>query len=158
MKTSIIYDNKHMTLSNRIVIEKLLDEGKNFVQISYEIGKTNRTISYEIKKHREKKQGLMINNKSYTVCPKTSKPPYVCNGCSSKKACRKTKFIYIAENANMNYKHTLSNSRKGIDMSNDDFINMNKIISQDIMKGHSFYMICNNHNFPVKERTLYNYV
>ena len=158
MKTSIIYDNKHMTLSNRIVIEKLLNEGKNFVKISNEIGKTNRTISYEIKKHREKKQGLMINNRSYTDCPKTSKPPYVCNSCTSRKGCKKTKFLYIAENANMNYKDTLSNSRKGIDMSNDDFINMNKIISDDIKKGHSFYMICNNHDFPVKERTLYNYV
>lgn len=60
----------------------------------------------------------------------------------------------------MDYKETLTSSRAGIDLTNDEFITMNKIIMEDVKKGHSFYMICKNHKgeFPVKERTLYNYM
>ena len=157
MKTSNVYQ-KHLTLSNRISIEKLLSEGKNFSQIGKEIGKSNRTISYEIKKHREIKTSF--NQYGSVFCPKLKNPPYVCNGCPLRPNCRKVKYIYVAENANMNYKDTLVSSRKGIDLTNEEFINMNKIITSEIKKGHSFYMICHNHKgeFPVKERTLYNYV
>lgn len=56
----------------------------------------------------------------------------------SKKVCKRTKYFYITENAHMNYKNTLSNFRKGIGMTNDYFINMNKIIFEDIKKGISF--------------------
>ena len=158
MNTSDTYQ-KHLSLSNRIIIEKMLDERKNFSQIAKELKKSNRTISYEIKKHRERKLGYQKESKNY-ICPILSKPPYVCNGCSSFKYCRKKKYIYSAENANMNYKNILSKSRQGIDMTNEQFINMNRIITEEIKKGHSFYMICKDHKdeFPVKERTLYNYV
>ena len=159
LETSNVY-NKHLNLSKRIIIEKSLTEGKNFSEIASTLGKSNRTISYEILKHREKKPGLRLNSRTYTHCSKVDKPPYVCNGCPSRNGCRKTKYIYTAENANMDYKNLLSQSRKGIDLTNEEFINMNKIITEDIKKGHSFYMICRNHKheFPVKERTLYNYV
>ena len=159
METSNVYQ-KHLNLSKRIIIEKMLTEGANFKTISEALGKSNRTISYEVLKHREKIPGLKINNKTFTYCPKTDKPPYVCNGCPIRKGCRKTKYIYSAENANMDYKDLLSKSRLGIDLTNDEFINMNRIITEDIKNGHSFYMICRNHKneFPVGERTLYNYV
>ena len=152
MKTSDKYQ-KHLTLSDRILIEKMLDNGDNFSKIANELSKSNRTISYEIKKHRDYKSGY------YSLyCPKVNKPPYVCNGCKIRKGCRKTKYIYVAENAHMNYKDVLTNSRKGIDLTNEEFVNMNRIITDEIKKGHSFYMICKNNSFPVKERTLYNYV
>ena len=156
MNTSNVYQ-KHLSLSQRILIEKMLNERKNFKEISESIGKSNRTISYEIKKHREFKRGF---NYKGICCSQVNKPPYVCNGCPYRLSCRKPKYIYSAENANMDYKDVLVNSRKGIDLTNEEFINMNKIITEDIKKGHSFYMICNNHKdeFLVKERTLYNYV
>lgn len=151
---------KHLTLSDRIVIEKMLDNGDNFSRIANELHKSNRTISYDVKNHREFKHGLILNKKTYIPCPKVNKAPYVCNGCPSRKGCRKNRYIYVAKNANMDYKDKLSNSRKGIDLTNEEFIRMNKIITEEIKKGHSFYMICRNHKdeFSVKERTLYNYV
>ena len=45
-------------------------------------------------------------------------------------------------------------------MSSPEFKNLNDIVSNEIKKGHSFSMIIRNHKneFPVGQRTLYNYV
>ena len=153
-------DQKHLTLSKRILIEKCLDEGKNFTYIAELISKANRSISYEIKKHRVLHEGLTVHQKINFKCEKLSKPPYVCNGCEHRKGCRKHRYFYEAELAHMGYKEKLSVSRKGIDMTSEEFKRLNRIVTENIRKGHSFYMICKNHidELTVKERTLYNYV
>lgn len=159
MKTSNCY-NKHLNLSNRILIEQLLNDNKTFKEIGTAIGKSNRTISYEVKKHRQKRNGLKVNENTLVRCPLTDKPPYVCNGCIKKNHCRKTRYYYSAEEAHMDYKNNLTTSRTGIDLTNEEFIKMNRIITEEAKNGQSFYMICQNHKdeFPVKARTLYNYV
>jgi IS30 family transposase len=43
---------KHLTLSDRIRIEVLLEEGKSFSQIAAELGKCPTTISREVLRHR----------------------------------------------------------------------------------------------------------
>ena len=43
---------KHLTLSDRIRIEALLEECKSFSQIAAEIGKSPTTISREVLRHR----------------------------------------------------------------------------------------------------------
>lgn len=49
-------------------------------------------------------------------------------------------------------------SRQGIDFENDEFRKMDKIIKEEIDKGHSFYMIVTDHpEFNITERTLYYY-
>lgn len=52
MHTSNIYQ-KHLSLSKRIKIEQLLNEGKSIKEISEEINKSKNTIYYEIKNHRQ---------------------------------------------------------------------------------------------------------
>jgi len=153
-------NHKHLSLSKRIQIEKSLDEGKNFTQIAELISKANRTISYEVRKHRVFHKGLSIHHKVNFKCDKLSKPPYVCNGCEKRKGCRKDRYFYEAELAHMGYREKLSVSRQGIDMTSEEFKRLNRIVTENIKKGHSFYMICKNHkeDFSVKERTLYNYV
>lgn len=47
---------KHLTLSDRIIIEKGLDEGKTFAAIATAVGKDPTTISKEVRKHRTLKQ------------------------------------------------------------------------------------------------------
>lgn len=42
------------------------------------------------------------------ICPKLSKPPYVCNGCLDKEKCSLTKHFYHALVANKNYQERLS--------------------------------------------------
>lgn len=161
MNTSNIY-NKHLNRELRDLIELGLDNGDNFVTIAKNINKKNNTISYEIKKHRVFSKGnhFNITDDSYLICSKLEKPPYVCNGCPSKKGCRKHKYFYRAKDAQEEYEYDLKDSRIGINMNIQEFKNLNKIVTTEIKNGHSFSMICMNHKdeFPVKKRSLYNYL
>lgn len=159
MKTSNNIYNKHLDLSKRIKIEKGIEESKNFTQIAEDICKSSKTISNEIKRNRNIEHCTSWYG-SIKTCDKTLKPPYVCNACPSRKGCRKTRYYYYAQDAQGKYEKLRSEARKGIDMTSTEFNDLNKIVSKEIEQGHSFRMIIRNHKneFPVGERTLYNYV
>lgn len=93
------------------------------------------------------------------TCSKLLKPPYVCNGCSTRSGCRKEKFVYKAKEANEMSKELLINSRQGINKSPEELeILTNKIVPL-IKKGHSMAVILmNNPDLNISEKTLYNYV
>lgn len=150
---------KHLDLNKRIKIEKGIEENLNFSQIAKEINKSPRTISYEILKHRQCEHCNSWKLREKT-CDKASKPPYVCNRCPSRCGCRCTRYYYYAKDAQAEYESTLSNSRKGIDLTSTEFKYLNETVSNEIKNGHSFSMIIRNHKneFPVGKRTLYNYV
>lgn len=148
---------KHLNLSQRIEIERNLNEGKSLRQIANIIGKSHTTISREIQTRRVSQKGNYFNSLNMK-CDKTEKAPFICNGCSNKNKCRKNKFFYFAEDANNNYKKMLIESREGIDFENVEFRKMDNIIKEEIDKGHSFYMIVQDHpEFNITERTLYYY-
>lgn len=158
MKTSDMYQ-KHLTLDKRIKIEKGIEEGKNFSKIAEDISKSYKTVSNEIKRNRNIEHCLSWVGK-YKTCEKTSKPPYVCNACPSRKGCRKTRYYYYAVDAQGKYEQLRHDARTGIDMTSTEFKDLNAIVSKEIGQGHSFAMIIRNHKneFSVGERTLYNYV
>jgi transposase, IS30 family len=149
-----------MNLSKRNRIEQLLNEGKTITEIAEEVNKSRNTIYYEIKKHRQ-----FIKCNRYNVSPNynmdcntTSKTPFVCNSCPSRKGCRKNRFMYYAEDANREYKEKLITSRQGINMNADEFNKLNTIIKNGIDNGLSFSMILNsNKDLNISKRTLYNY-
>ena len=71
---------------------------------------------------------------------------------------KKNKYFYYAKDADDNYRKTLIESREGIDFENNEFRKMDKIIKEETDKGHSFYMIIQDHpEFDITERTLYYY-
>lgn len=148
---------KHLTLSQRIEIERKLNEGKSFREIANTIGKPHTTISREIQTRKVFQKGNTFNSLNMK-CDKTDKAPFVCNGCPNKNKCRKNKYFYFAEDANNEYKKILVESREGIDFENVEFRKMDKTIKEEIEKGHSFYMIVQDHpEFNITERTLYYY-
>lgn len=148
---------KHLSLSDRITIESKLNEGLSFRKIKGFINKPHTTISREVEKRRVFVKGNSFNSLNMK-CEKTNKAPFVCNACPNKNKCRKNKYFYYAEDANNDYKETLTESRQGIDFENDEFRKMNKIIKEEVDKGHSFYMIIEDHpEFNITERTLYYY-
>ena len=159
MKNTSNCYNKHLDLSKRIKIEKGIEEKRSFSYIANDINKSPRTISYEILRNRNVEYCSSWAGK-FKTCEKTSKPPYVCNACPSRKGCRKTRYYYYAEDAQGKYERIRSDSRKGIDMTSTEFKHLNDIVSNEIRNGHSFSMIIRNHKdeFPVGKRTLYNYV
>ena len=148
---------KHLNLSQRIIIEGKLNDNISLRKIGEFVGKPHTTISREILSRRILVKGNHFNNFS-TKCDKTDTAPFVCNGCPNKNKCKKNKYFYYAKDANDNYRKILVESREGIDFENDEFRRMDKIITEEINLGHSFYMIIVDHlEFNITERALYYY-
>ena len=126
MKNTSNCYNKHLDLSKRIKIEKGIEEKRSFSYIANDINKSPRTISYEILRNRNVEYCSSWAGK-FKTCEKTSKPPYVCNACPSRKGCRKTRYYYYAEDAQGKYERIRSDSRKGIDMTSTEFKHLNDI-------------------------------
>lgn len=160
MNTSNVFLNKHLSYDNRKQIEKELSNNLNFSQIGSLINKPYKTISNEIKRNRIFEVSTSFSLYGSKLCEKLNKPPYVCNGCASRCGCRRKKYYYYADDAELKYQSRKSNSRKGIDMTSTEFKYLNDVVTKEIKNGHSFSMIIRNHKneFPVGERTLYNYV
>ncbi len=93
-------------------------------------------------------------------CDRFSKPPYVCNNCSSYKICTLDKHIYSANRAQQKYESILRNSRVGINLTQKELTNLDKLISPLVMKGQPLSHIFAVHadEIPVCRRTLYNYL
>lgn len=154
---SISNYKKHTTLSERIKIENGLNNSLSFRTISKDIHKGVTTISREVENRRYKERGNYFNGIP-KKCPRLEKAPFVCNGCPNAKKCKMNKFYYSAERADADYKKILRESREGIDKTTAEFKELNKIVKQDIEKGHSFALIVYNHpELNTSERTLYNY-
>lgn len=87
-------------------------------------------------------------------------PPYVCNGCKKRFSCTLEKAIYSASNSHNEYRLILSEARQGIQISEEEALRLNAIISPLVAKGHSPHAICVNHmdELMCNERTLYNYI
>lgn len=94
------------------------------------------------------------------VCPKLSKAPYVCNGCRDRIRCTLEKRIYSAFRAQSEYEHTLSEARQGIQLTEQEALRLDEIISPLLKKGQSLHHICvrNADKIMQHERTLYHYV
>ena len=93
-------------------------------------------------------------------CQIEKKPPYVCNACSKSRSCLFDKYLYNADYANREYREELRESRKGIDLTKDELIELDELVSPLILKGQPISHIFAEHaqEIPCSERTLYNYI
>ncbi|MGI6123643.1 MAG: IS30 family transposase [Acetivibrionales bacterium] len=94
------------------------------------------------------------------VCQKLLKPPYVCNGCKAKSSCTLEKKVYSASHAQKEYEAVRSESRQGIQLTEEEALRLDALISPLIMRGQSLHHICVSHadEIMLNERSLYNYV
>lgn len=92
-------------------------------------------------------------------CYKLDRAPFVCNGCESKTGCRLDKAYYRASIAQRQYKTVLVESRTGINISEENLNALDQLVTPLIIKGHSPYMILQNHpEITQCEKTIYNYI
>lgn len=94
-------------------------------------------------------------------CPLLDKPPYVCNGCPDKHhSCTLEKKLYNAKSAQEAYEATLSQSRTGIALGEEDVHRLDGLFSPLILKGQSIHHICVNHRDEamISESTAYRLV
>lgn len=94
------------------------------------------------------------------VCPKLSKPPYVCNGCPEHSRCSLEKHLYRASYAQKEYESVRSESRSGFALSESERKQMDDIVSPLLRKGQSLHHIATHHadELMKSERTLYAYI
>ena len=94
------------------------------------------------------------------VCPKLSKPPYVCNGCPDRNRCSLEKRLYKAAYAQKEYEQTRCESRSGFALSETELKRLDDIVSPLLKQGQSLHHIAVHHTDELmkSERTLYSYV
>ncbi len=94
------------------------------------------------------------------ICEKLLKPPYVCNACNNYAQCRKYKYVYFANEAQKKYESSLTSSRSGINISEDDLKRLDNLITPLIKQGQSVKLIYSNHKKEIScsIRCLYNYI
>ena len=169
----------HLTLEERRIILTGITNGSTKTAIAQTIGKDKSTVGKEIKLHRtlthKCKMPLECNN--YRKCPyerqctpecplydpfhcsRRDRSPGACNGCSNWSRCRFNKYKYCPEDAQMDYRTTLIDSRQGVNLTSLEAKKMADIIKPLLQQGQSPFQIITNHpELGISEKTLYNYI
>lgn len=94
------------------------------------------------------------------ICLKLSKPPYVCNGCAEESKCVLRKQYYLHNPAQTNYRNILVESRSGANITEDELLSLDAMISPLVKGGQSVHHILVNNpdRFDIHEKTVYRYI
>lgn len=169
----------HLTFEERCKIEELLNKRLRKFQIAQEIGKTQSTISREINRHKQFYIHSNYSTNYYScvyfkdckvcdhkckyfkpiICKDRDKFYGACNNCSKVKNCKLDKYFYRAARAERDYRYHLSETRKGINLDENDLYNLAHLICPLIKQGQSIYVILENHpEINLSAKTIYNYI
>lgn len=147
----------HLTLEERRIILTGITNGSSKTAIAQTIGKDKSTVGKEIKLHRSLthkcKMPLECNN--YRKCPygrrctpdcpeynpfkcsRRDRTPSACNGCSNWSKCRFDKYTYSPEDAQMDYRSVLVDSRQGVNLTTSEAKAIADIVSRKMSKKKS---------------------
>lgn len=169
----------HLNLEDRRIIFTGIVNGSTKTAIAQTIGKDKSTVAKEIKLHRtlshKCKMPLECNNyrkctferqcspdcPAYSPfhCSRRDRSPGACNGCPNWTHCRFDKYQYCPEDAQMDYRSTLVDSRLGVNLTSQEAKTMAELIKPLLDQGQSPFQIVTNHpELRISEKTLYNYI
>ncbi len=94
------------------------------------------------------------------VCLKLYEPPYVCNGCLDERRCVLKKRYYLHKTAHEAYREMLVESRKGVNITQDELLELDEFVSPLLKRGQSIHHIFANNpdEFELSEKSVYRYV
>ena len=171
--------NKSLTIEERYVIQRGIENGSRKSSIAQSINKDKSTVGKEIKLHRKLRHECWLpvecsvyKNCKYGRectpecpdlvpfrCKRRDISPGACNGCSKYSSCRFDKYYYDASDADHEYRMTLKDSRNGVNMTTKEAMEMGKTVKPLIRHGLSPYQILTAHpELGICEKTLYNYI
>lgn len=150
------------TYSERLAIQTMLDEGYSIKDIEKDIKRPSSGIIKEINKHakltfpsyyngqhpclnhrtcnvKTAECYLICKNIETKICPKLTKSPHVCNGCTTKVGCRYIKRYYYARDAHDCYKELLSTSRTGLHYTENEMLILIERLCPLIVSSKSVY-------------------
>lgn len=169
----------HLTLEERRIILTGITNGSSKTAIAQTIGKDKSTVGKEIKLHRvlthKCKMPLECTNYRKCVhgrqctldcpeyspfkCSRRDRTPGACNGCTNWPKCRFNKYQYCPEDAHMDYRTTLVDSRQGVNLTIQEAKVIAETIAPLLKQGQSPYQILTAHpELRISEKTLYNYI
>lgn len=169
----------HLSLDERRIILTGIRNGSTKSAIALTIGKDKSTVGKEIKLHRvlthKCKMPLECSNYRRCVygrqcskecpeydpfkCSRRDRSPGACDGCSNWPKCRFDKYQYRPEEAHLDYKTTLTDSRQGVNLTVKEAKEMAAVIAPLLRQGQSPYQILSAHpELGISEKTLYNYI
>lgn len=148
---------KHLTLEQRKTISSGIAHNYKVKVIGENLNVDSTTVSKEVKRNRiEITKGLKNN------CDRCKRWPYVCTGCKKNytNSCPFTKYKYDPTIAQKKADANLVNSRRGIDIDDEEFKQLNQIIKQGVDNNKSIYQIKIENNDKIKKSvsTLYSYI
>lgn len=147
---------EHINILQRKAIASGLAQHKSLKEIA-EITQLDPTsISKEISRNRIKTyKGKKIND----VCKKILRFPKCCNGCNKKyQGCDFDRYEYKAEVAQEKADRRLINSRVGINVSEEEFNNIDKAIKEGVTNKESIYHIVKSNEGMPSTPTIYRWI
>lgn len=147
---------EHINILQRKAIASGLSRHKSLKEIAEITNLDPTSISKEISRNRIKTyKGKKIND----VCKKILRFPKCCNGCNKKyQGCEFDKYEYKAEVAQEKADRRLINSRVGINVSEEEFNNIDKAIKEGIANKESIYHIVKSNEGMPSTPTIYRWI
>jgi IS30 family transposase len=180
MRREQVHDGAHLTLEDRKVIQKGIENGATKADIARTIGKDATTIAKEIRKHRKIKPRNAYNRpilcEKLPSCPKKpcvkkcelfeepkcnrrDKSPGACNKCDKMGKCVYDKYFYDASKADEEYRRDLVDFREGINLTTKERDAIAEVIAPLLKKGQSVHQILSAHpEITQCEKTIYTYI
>jgi len=102
----------------------------------------------------------LCNDFEEQICYKLYDPPYVCNGCPEERRCPLQKRYYLHQPAHEAYREMLIESRVGANITEEELLTLDEIVSPLIQRGQSIHHIVSNNpdQFNISEKSIYRYV
>lgn len=147
---------EHLNLEKRKIITNMIGLKKSLCEIAESLNMDPTSISKEVKRNRY----LSCEGHLKTIkCKKLDRFPYVCNSCYRRYTdCKYDQYRYEAQFAQDKADERLHNSRKGINVSKEEFEIINDLIKEGISRKESIYHIVNSHDINVSVPTIYRWI
>lgn len=162
---ALMLDKDPTTISKEIKKNRIRKDGQsihvNFNHCSKKFNCKRRNIcGFNCNKECRKCNicNKVCNDFEEGTCLRLKRAPYVCNGCNNRYKCRLTKYYYRALSSYKLYRTKLAEARQGINMSELELSNLDRIISPLVKQGQSISHIYKTHDINCSRSTLYNYV
>jgi len=148
----------HLTEENRKKIASLLAHEFKCCEIAEEIGCDPTTIAKEIKKNRVISRDQTKGQNKF-LCKKLEKWPYVCGTCKHKYTdCCFVQLKYDAIFAQKKYEAKLHNSRKGINLTKEEYETLVTHIKDGLKTKRSIYASLLESKVNISLPTVYRYI
>jgi len=150
---------EHINFEQRKIINNQITRFKETaVNIGNLLGIDPSSVSKELKRNRIVSKEAP-SNVIATICQKTRRFPYVCNGCSDKYRCRYKQYRYEATSAQKQADYNLVATRQGINLTKEEFTILDSKIKDGILNKQSIYhIIKSNEELSVSVSTVYRLI